>query len=347
MDLVKLENFLAAEGQPKFRQAQIKRAIFKEGVASFNDISTLSKELRDILTLEIPILSFTVEKVLIAKDKQALKALLKLADGQKIETVLISSNGESWSACVSSQVGCPLACGFCATGRGGFKRNLSSEEITDQILFWRQYLKNELKLSAESLGLTNVVYMGMGEPFLNWEAVAQSLRDLTNQDLYGFGSRSISVSTAGIVEGIEKMADNFPQINLALSLHFANDKKRGEIMPVNQRNDLASLRQALRNYFQKSKRKVFLEYVLLEGINDSYQDALELINFVKSIDKLQLLWVNLIRYNSTAAQFRSSSKAQTLKFRDYLKEGKVGVTIRKSLGGDIEGACGQLLADKS
>ena len=387
MKLEELEAFLQKHHQPKFRLQQLKKALFQEGVSSFAEISTLSKDLRELLEKEVSILSFAVEKVLVSKDKQSLKALLRLQDGNLIEAVLISPIESVWSACVSSQVGCPLACGFCSTGKMGLIRNLTAEEITDQILFWRQYLRGSkspigllepklLKrglspqkgdlirnLTAEEITdqilfwiqhlkttnhkLSTIVYMGMGEPFLNWEEVRKSLTDLIDEKMFGFSSRSISVSTSGIPEGIEQLAMEFPQVNLAVSLHFGNDIKRSQVMPINRKNNLEALRQALKKYFEKTKRKVFLEYVMLSGVNDSSADADKLIEFVKSIGKLQLLHVNLIRYNSTDSEFKSSSKERTVKFRDYLEQNRIGVTIRKSLGEEIQGACGQLATEKS
>jgi 23S rRNA (adenine(2503)-C(2))-methyltransferase len=336
MNLEKLEAFLQKHNQPKFRLQQLKKALFQEGVSSFTEISTLSKDLRELLEKELPILSFAVEKVLTSKDGKSMKALLKLQDGNRIEAVLISPIEGVWSACISSQVGCPLACGFCSTGKIGLIRNLTAEEITDQILFWIQHLK------TTNQKLSTIVYMGMGEPFLNWEEVRQSLTGLVDPTLFGFGARSISVSTSGIPEGIEKLAVEFPQVNLALSLHFGTDAKRNAAMPINRKNNLETLRGALQGYFQKTKRKVFLEYVMLAGVNDSNADADNLIEFVKSIGKLQLLHVNLIRYNATDSDFKSSSKERTVKFRDYLEQNRIGVTIRKSLGEEIQGACGQL-----
>lgn len=336
MNINNLEEFLKNNNQPNFRLGQIKKAIFQEGVSSFSEISTLSKDLRELLNEKLLLLSFDAEKVLLSKDEQSMKALLRLKDGNLTETVLIAPKPGVWSACISCQVGCSIGCKFCATGKMGFTRNLSAEEITDQVLFWQQYLK------TKNQKLSTVVYMGMGEPFLNWKEVSQSLRDLLDADMFGFGARSISVSTSGIPEGIEEMSEEFPQVNLALSLHFASDEKRSAVMPINQKNNLEKLRGALQKYFAKTKRKVFLEYVMLDGVNDSKSDADKLIQFIKSIGKAQLLHVNLIRYNSTDSQFKSSSKEKTMQFRDYLEKNRTEVTIRKSLGEEIQGACGQL-----
>lgn len=336
MDIKKLEDKLKELGQPKFRLEQIKKAVFQDGVASFGEITTLSKDLREKMK-DLRILSFEVEKVLEAKDKQSIKALLKLNDGKLIETVLISPKPGDWSACISCQVGCPMNCRFCATGKLGLQRNLTAEEISDQVLFWKQYLR------TTNQKLQTIVYMGMGEPFANWENVKESLRNLIDPELFCFGSRSISVSTSGLPEGIEKLAEEFPQVNLAISLHFASDQKRNEYMPVNKMANLEVLRNSLRNYLRGTNRKVFIEYILLENINDGKEDARKLASYLKSIGKLQLLHVNLIRYNTTGAEFQPSSRGRAQDFKNFLLQNHIQVTIRKSLGEEIQGACGQLV----
>jgi len=371
MNICNLEKILAENNQPKFRLEQIKKAVFQEGISSFSEISTLSKELRNLLERELKILSFIPEKVLSAQDGLSVKAVLKLEDGNFIETVLMSAREGNWSVCVSSQVGCPLGCAFCATGEGGFKRNLTSEEMTDQVLFWKQYLKKlqiskskfqtlptclpdrqagrrvnpKLKIKNSKLrnyDVSNIVYMGMGEPFLNFENVKVSILSLIDPKLFGFGARSISVSTSGVSAGIEKMAEGLPQINLAVSLHFADNILRSKYMPINRKFDLEVLRQALKKYFLKSRRKVMLEYIMLSGINDSLEDAKKLAVYLRSIEKLQLLHVNLIKYNSTSGKFSGSRPETMRKFKDCLLQSGINTTIRKSLGSDIQGACGQL-----
>jgi 23S rRNA (adenine(2503)-C(2))-methyltransferase len=348
MNIEKLEQFLQENGLPKFRLGQIQKAIFTEGVSSFAEITTLSKDLREKMEGELKMLSFSVEKVLVAKDEQSIKALLKLEGGDLIETVLIAPKPGTWSACISCQVGCQMGCRFCATGKMGFKRNLSAEEITDQILFWRQYLKREArsqKLEVENV--SNIVYMGMGEPFNNWENVSQSIKNLTDEKLFGFGSRSLSVSTSGITEGIAKMAQEFPQVNLAISLHFASDKKRDLYMPVNKKDNLEALKKALQDYFLVTKRKVFLEYIMLDGVNDTALDAKLLADFVFGVGNTHLLHVNLIRYNTTSENLIPSSKTRTQIFKQELEKHRVSATIRKSLGDEIKAACGQLAGTAS
>ena len=189
--------------------------------------------------------------------------------------------------------------------------------------------------------------MGMGEPFLNWEQVKKSLKDLINPKLFGFGSRSISVSTSGIPEGIEIFTETFPQMNLAVSLHFAENEMRSRYMPISKQYDLGKIKETLQKYFQKSKRKIFIEYILFQGLNDSLQDARKLSEYLKSIGHTYLLHVNLIFYNEedkTTNDFKASSKNAAVKFKDCLQQNHINVTIRKSLGADIQGACGQLTA---
>ena len=336
MDIKKLEKILLDNNQPKFRLGQIKKAIYQDGISSFLEISNLPKNLREILNDEVKILPFETEKVLDSKDKNSFKALLKLEDGNLLESVLISPKSGMWSVCVSTQVGCALNCKFCATGKNGFKRNLSTEEIVGQVLFWEQTLKKKNEK------VSNVVYMGMGEPFLNWEATKESLETLNDPTTFNLGARGLSVSTSGVTEGILNLAKDFPQVNLALSLHFADDEKRSQYMPINKKHNLEELKETLQKYFELSNRKVFLEYIMLDGVNDSLEDAQKLVDYIKSIGKLQLLHVNLIRYNSTDANLAPSSGNQTQKFKNFLDNNRIQVTIRKSLGEEIQGACGQL-----
>lgn len=338
MNIKKLEEFLVEKKEPSFRFKQICQAIFKDGIDSFSEISTISKDLRNQLEKEFKILPFKEKQVLVSKKKDAFKALLELEDGNVIETVLLSPQEGHWSACISSQVGCPLGCLFCATGKGGFKRNLSADEIASQALFWRQYLKKN-KIAGQ---FSNLVYMGMGEPFLNWENVKESLKTLIDERLFDFGRRNIAVSTVGIVEGMREFAKDFPQVNLAISLHFADDQKRTQYMPINKKYNLTDLKNFLQDYCRTNTRKVFVEYVLLSGINDGSEDALKLAQFLKSIGKMQMIHVNLIRYNSIGGELKSVSSETARRFKDDLKKEKIHCTIRKSMGEDIQGACGQL-----
>lgn len=347
MDNKKLEDFILKNDIPKYRLNQIRKAIFTEAQPSFLNISNLPLDLRKALDKEIKILPFKIKTILVSGDKRAIKALLILEDDNLIETVLISPKPGTWSACISSQVGCALGCLFCATGRGGFKRDLTVDEITSQILFWRQYVKSNFKFPISNLKFENIVYMGMGEPFLNWENVKESIANLTSSELFGFKNRGIAVSTAGVADKIGDFLDAFPQANLAISLHFADNTKRNKFMKVNKLHDLNKLKEALKKYLTKNKRKIFIEYILMDKINDTVEDALILAKFLKEIDGAKLLHVNLIRYNSIGFGLNPSSRESTQKFKKALEKEKISCTIRKSLGADISGACGQLAGDKS
>lgn len=324
-------------GEPGYRVRQAYRAVFREGVETFAGISAFPLALRRRLD-GVRILCLSRETLKVSRDGRAHKAVLRLMDGKRIETVLMSPKPGLWTACVSSQVGCALGCAFCATGLMGLTRNLDAEEIADQALFWRQYTR------ARGGGerLSNIAYMGMGEPMLNLDSVFESLRRLTDPELFAFGDRHLSVSTAGIAPGIERFARAFPQVNLALSLHAATDELRARLVPVNKAYPLARLADSLGEYFRSNRRKVFLEYVLLRGENDRPSDAEALVRFIGSVGAKHLLHVNLIVYNPTATRHFPSRADAARSFLERLDRAGVPCTFRKNLGQDIDGACGQL-----
>ncbi|RLC36063.1 23S rRNA (adenine(2503)-C(2))-methyltransferase RlmN [Candidatus Falkowbacteria bacterium] len=338
MQTKNISEFIEKNKLPKYRFKQIIKAVYVDNVTDFSEITTIPKDLREKLSRQINILSFSVIQVLASKDKKSFKALLALSDGKKIETVLISPLSGQWSACLSSQTGCALGCKFCATGALGSGRNLNSEEICDQILFWRQYFK-KFEIAGN---FSNVVFMGMGEPFLNYDEIKKSIRQLLDPELFNFSARHISVSTAGIPVGIKNFAKDFPQLNLAISLNSALDRKRSELMPINKRFNLGKIKNALDFYLQKTKRKIFLEYIMLENINDSKEDADKLAEFIRKFERQDLLHVNLIRHNQTIPEFTPSSQDRVRQFKNYLLRNKISVSIRKSLGDEIKAACGQL-----
>ncbi|MCJ8328527.1 MAG: 23S rRNA (adenine(2503)-C(2))-methyltransferase RlmN [Lentisphaeria bacterium] len=342
MDSKQIEQIIEDEGIEKYRAEQIRQAIFQEHASSFNGITTLKKDLRERLSEKYPLLSFELYRLFESSDKTTFKALLKLSDGKIIETVLMNPKPGHWTTCISSQVGCALACTFCATGTMGLLRNLRSEEITDQVLFWRQFI-GERKIAER---LNNVVYMGMGEPFQNTKNVFDSLDELMNPDTFHMGARHLSVSTAGIVKPIYQMADRFPQVNLALSLHIADDEKRTELMPINKAWPLAKLAEALTDYIEKTHRKVFIEYILLRDETDKRDNAKQLIKYLKTIKPTHLVHVNLIVYNETESSHKQTSKDHARWFKNYLEENGISATIRKNLGRDIDGACGQLVVQQ-
>lgn len=346
MNFSALQSFLTTNNQPAYRYSQIVSDICSGRPQSYTDIFTIPKSLRDDLEKLIPLISVKKEKLLISKDKKSYKALLSLSDGNRIETVLLNPKPALWSVCLSTQVGCAMGCKFCATGQMSLTRNLTTEEITDQILFWKQYIaKNNLPIR-----ISNLVYMGMGEPFANKENVFESIQILTDPKLFNLGSRHLSISTCGLPDGIKLLADKFPQVNLAISLHAPNQILREKLMPIAKQFPLDKLLNSLKYYLDKTNRQIFFEYILLSGENDSDKNALELGNLLINNfgNQLHLIHVNLIIYNpicTDALQCVSIPKSQIEKFKRILENFHIGVTIRKSLGQEIAGACGQLKGD--
>lgn len=338
MNIKDLEIILKESNQPSFRLKQIFKAVYQDGILDFEKINNIPKSLKENLK-DFSVLCFVVDKIQEGIDSK--KALLRLQDDKFIESVLIK-NSSGFTACISTQVGCAMNCSFCATGQSGFKRNLTSEEITDQILFWKNYLSEK----KEGL-LKNIVYMGMGEPFLNYENVKESIQKFTDPSLFNIGDRNISISTSfPSAYNIEKFVKEFPQINIAISLHFADNKKRTTYMPVNTKSDINEISKFASKYLKIYNRKLFFEYIMLEGINDTEYDAKKLIEYIKNIDKNYLIHVNLIKYNDTFKNFNSSKKEKIIKFENLLKRESISETLRKSVGDDISGACGQLAGEQ-
>ena len=342
MDLPRIAAALKELKVPGFRLDQLRRAVFDEAVPSYHDIAVLPLDLRRTLSDQVPLMSAAERRVEVSGDRRAHKALLSLRDKKIVETVLLRPSPTRWTTCISTQVGCAIGCTFCATGLMGFSRNLSPEEITDQVLFWRQYMRKD-KLEGR---LDNVVYMGMGEPFSNYEATGESLRRLVDQKQFGIGARHISVSTSGIAPQIERFGKDFPQINLALSLHAADDVLRSKLVPVNKAYPLARLSEAVRRYLSLTNRKVFLEYVMLAGENDREGDARRLVEWVRATGPVQLLHVNLIIYNKTATSHEATDEEIARRFQAKLLDAGIKATVRQNLGRDIQGACGQLIVSE-
>ena len=337
MNLEKLK--IVLKNEPKFRYKQAWKAIFEDLITDWNDNTTLPKKLREDLNKECP-LEIEAE-VFGSKNSDSVKVLINLEDNpenkigtsNKIETVLLKHDSGRNTVCVSSQVGCALACKFCATGKQGFKRDLTVSEIILQVLFFARYTKGHIG---------NVVFMGMGEPFLNYDNVMKSIDILNDKDSFNIGARHISISTSGIVDAIRKFTKEEKQINLAISLHAPNDKLRSEIMPVNRRYPLEKLMDAVEYYVDKKSRQVMFEYLMIDGINDSEKHARELAKLLNH----KLYMINLIRYNPTGGAFKPSSPNAIRKFKNILlREGRK-VTQRQSFGQDINAACGQLAGKK-
>lgn len=322
--------------EPKFRHSQIEQAVFIDLIENWNEASVLPKALRERLNNECPL----AIKADIANDngkEKTQKALITLEDDSQIEAVLIRQKGGRNTVCVSSQVGCPLRCAFCATGQLGFTRNLKAHEIVEQVLLFMRALKKEGKGEK----IDNIVFMGMGEPFLNYAEVLKALKWLNDPESFNFGARRLSVSTAGICEGIRKIGGEKIQVNLAISLHFATDLSRRRYMPIAQKYPLEKLMEAAHDYVKKSGRKVMFEYLMIRGINDSENDA----KLLASLMTEQLYMVNLIPYNATR-KFQPSTEEKIANFQKILENAGVSVTRRHSYGGDIAAACGQLAASR-
>ncbi|MFA6368929.1 MAG: 23S rRNA (adenine(2503)-C(2))-methyltransferase RlmN [Candidatus Shapirobacteria bacterium] len=327
MDLPLLRKTLDSLKLPAFRYRQIIKNYYSGRFLNFDQMTDLSLDLRQKLSKALPLLS-VVEKTVIGDDSTK-KALLELSDGQKIESVFM--NYEDWlTACVSSQVGCPLNCSFCATGKMGLKRNLTSQEIVDQILYWNQ------KIYPKYIG--RVVFMGMGEPFLNWENVIEAISIINSKDGLNIGARKISISTAGVVDKIKDFANLDTQINLAVSLHSADQKIRESIMPIAKQYPLSQLKNACNYYVGKTNRQLFFEYALMD-INTSQNDAKLLADFISSN---RLFFLNLIPLNPIGGDMLPASKDQQKIFIDYLNKFGVEYSLRRSFGQDINAACGQL-----
>ncbi|MEK7527613.1 MAG: 23S rRNA (adenine(2503)-C(2))-methyltransferase RlmN [Patescibacteria group bacterium] len=326
MNLSAVKNYLQSLSLPAFRQRQITKNYFSGRFLNFSSMTDIPLSLRADLDLKFSLLSVKEENVLASTDSK--KALLSLSDGQKIETVLLDYH--DWlSVCASTQVGCLLGCKFCATGKMGFIRNLTEEEIIDQIIYWNH------KLYPKYVG--RIAFMGMGEPFLNWDNLIVALNLIRSKNGLNLGSRKISISTAGIVPRIYDFADLNTEINLAISLHSAIQSTRESLMPIAQKYPLSDLTKSLYYYTQKTHRQLFLEYAPIADINDTQKEIDALIKLLFS-DKL--FFLNLIPLNPVKGGLIPSSKIN--KIEKQLKESGVDYSLRHSLGQSINSACGQL-----
>ncbi len=321
-------------GEPKFRSRQIYEWLWKKSAVSFEEMSNLSKNLRQILSDRFSVLPITEDKVQRSLDG-TIKSRFRLHDGHLIESVLIPVPEEQrFTVCVSSQVGCSLTCTFCATGRMKRVRNLDAAEIYDQVV-----AVNRQSLETFGHPLTNIVYMGMGEPLLAYKPVMESIEKITSQDGLGMSARRITVSTAGISKMIKKLADDNSKVNLALSLHAADDIKRNEIMPINEQNNLETLMEALEYFYKNTQNRISYEYIAFQNFNDSPEDAEKLLRLCRKFP----VRVNIIEYNPIdGAPFLKSAVHRIDHFASILRQHDIMVTVRKSRGRDIDAACGQL-----
>lgn len=329
--LKELEEYFVSIGDKKFRATQIYDFLYKKRINDVYKMSNISKKIQDHLADNF---SFDMIKMIIKQeDKDVKKYLFELLDGQRIESVVMYHD-YGISICVSSQVGCNMGCKFCESGRLKKVRNLAAYEIVQQILLIEKDIEKRI---------THVVVMGIGEPFDNYDNLMRFIRIINEGKGIGIGSRHITVSTCGLIPGIERFMNEEGQVNLAISLHAPNDKIRKNLMPVSKVYDMESLLSILSKYVEKTNRRVTIEYIMLDGVNDSTSCASELADRLRGLN----CYVNLIPYNETKnIGYKRSKMIQIMKFYDILKKKNINVTIRKEFGSKVDAACGQLRASR-
>ncbi len=327
-----LNTALKELGQPAFRLKQLEEGLYQHHYLKFDEFSTLPNSLLEALEDRFILFPLELNTQIISRDRQTEKFLFRLADNNYIETVLMHYEGRH-TVCISTQVGCPMGCVFCATGQMGYTRNLTAGEILAQIIFCMRRLENDGK------ALTNVVYMGMGEPFLNYDEVMTSISRLTYQKGLNFGARRITISTVGILPRIKQFTEAKSQVNLALSLHAPNDALRSTLVPSNEFYPLHQLIEASKKYTDYTHRRVLIEYALIDGVNDSLAHADELATLLHGM----LCLVNLIALNpSHGGNLKGSPRETVEAFRDRLMKRGIQTTIRLKRGIEINAGCGQL-----
>ena len=332
LTMEQLTDAFTKHGEPAFRAKQVYDWLWAKRAVDFDDMSNLSKPLSEWMKETFTINAVEIHDLQISSDK-TIKCAMRLNDGYVVESVLIPS-GDRMTACISSQVGCSLTCKFCATGKLKRMRNLNADEIFDQVVL----VKN---LAQEKYGkpLTNIVYMGMGEPLLNYAEVLDSTEKITSPKGLGMSTQRITVSTAGVAKMIKKMGDDGVKFNVALSLHAANNEKRNQIMPINETNSLENLAEALNYFYDKTGTRVTFEYIVFKNFNDTLKDAQELADFCKRVKSK----VNIIEYNPIdEGEFKQTTPERLAAFVQHLEKNKIIVNVRRSRGKDIDAACGQL-----
>jgi 23S rRNA (adenine2503-C2)-methyltransferase len=323
---------LADLDQPAYRARQVYEALTRGLVTDFSVVTSLPLPLRKALSERLTPLSLTEVETRAAPRGTARKTLFSTADGHPVEAVLMLVAGRA-TVCVSTQVGCAVGCAFCASGRLGLRRDLTAEEIVDQVFHFARVLRDEREARV-----TNVVFMGMGEPFHNYEQTLRACRLLNDPRGFGLAARHISVSTVGVVPGIDRFAAESLQLNLAVSLHAATDDLRDRLVPLNRTYPLDALLAACERYVQATRRKLLFEYVVLRGVNDTPAQAVDLAQRLRR----PLYHLNLIAYNETGGAFSRPASGEIEALQSRLERSGVSVTVRHSPGGDIEAACGQL-----
>lgn len=332
-NLAALEQYIERIGEKKFRAKQVYEWVWTKQAMSFADMTNLSKELRQQLGQDFTLPALTIDATQYSADG-TVKSRFKTWDGHLVEGVLIPTD-KRLTACVSSQIGCSLTCKFCATGYLERKRNLQFDEIVDEVV-----LINRQAETIYNKKLTNIVFMGMGEPLLNYKQVLKAIERISAPEGLGMSPRRITVSTAGVAKAIKQLGDDKVRFKLALSLHAANDAKRNEIMPINDSNNIKSLIEALNYFYKETGNEITLEYILFKDFNDSAKDAEELIKIYRQIPADL---VNIIEYNPIdKARFEKPSEEKVEAFMQQLSKNRVNARLRRSRGKDIDAACGQL-----
>lgn len=353
LTLAELEQVMEGWGQPRYRARQVFDWAYKELAEDFGQMGNLPPELRQRLAETYSLVNLRPERELVSNDRQTYKALLALPDGQTIEAVMMLYEARA-TVCVSSQVGCAIGCPFCATGQMGLLRNLNAGEIVEQVIYFSRFLRRWHAGEAGELGsrmsvpagierVTNLVFMGMGEPLANYNNLWRAIRNLNAAHGLGMGARRMTVSTSGLVPRIEQFAQEPEEVNLAISLHAANDELRNQMVPINKRYPLDNLMEAARNYIAATNRRLSYEWALIEGLNDAPERAAELAEAVKG----QLCHVNVIPLNPVKnTPFQRSTRQHIHNFQAALTERGIPNTVRIEKGVDIQAACGQLKAEQ-
>lgn len=344
IDPAPLAAWLQARGEPAYRLDQVLAGAHRADVASFGDLSDLPKQLRGELARAFRFSTIADSHVIGADGGMTAKAVHELGDGQRVESVLMryaarGGSSERTTICISSQAGCAVACPFCATGQAGFGRQLTAGEIVDQVLHWHR--PPWTALGEDGLGHYNVVFMGMGEPLNNADRVFEAIRLLNDPQRLGIGARHITVSTSGVVPGMDRMVDELPQVNLAISLHAATDPLRDELVPINRKWPVHEVVAAGRRFAARTGRRVSLEYVMIDGVNDTDEQAYGLV----ALGRGWRTHVNLIPLNPTPGSRWSGTSAMGIeRFVGILRAGGLTATVRDTRGREIDAACGQLHA---
>ena len=333
--LEQIQSYFEQNKITKFRFTQLENAVFNQFATSFDEITTFPKDLREKLKSEFSLISLTLSETRESEDST--KFVFKTNDGNYIESVLMKHHDGRRTVCVSSQIFCAMGCIFCATGANKYKRNLTADEIVEQVLFVAKHLK------PFDERVSNVVFMGMGEPFLNYKNVIESIKIFNNKKYFNIGARHITVSTAGIVPKIREFTELGLQLRLAVSLHAPTDELRSYLMPINQKYSIKELLEATDDFTKKTNKKVSFEYVLITNVNDRKEDAEKLAKLLKP----RLCHLNLLVFNPHEfSTFKKPSKESVLAFKKIMDKEGIECSIRKSLGDDISGACGQLSGKK-